>query len=62
MAQYYIDLTETREEKDYKGRITVLYRCGCKICDKCWFIPQTGQCIYCGPYSGYEEEVKDGTE
>jgi hypothetical protein len=55
MPDYYIKMDETKEEKDHKGRITVLYCCSCKICEKCWFNPLSGYCIYGGPYSGYED-------
>lgn len=53
---YYIKLEETKREKMSNGKTTILIRCGCKLCDKCWFSPLRGECIYGGPYSGYEEE------
>jgi hypothetical protein len=61
MYQYYINMNETKQEKEPKGRITTLYRCGCPCCEKCWFRLDTEHCIYGGPFSGYIKEEEDGT-
>lgn len=55
---YYIDINESKQEKQSNGKYATLYRCGCKICDKCWFRPDCGICIYGGPYRRYEEEIE----
>ena len=48
---YYIDSKETKEEYSsvHKQWFT-LYRCGCKMCTKCWFNPRSEQCVFGGPY------------
>jgi hypothetical protein len=56
--QYYIDMTVSKKEKQSNGKYKIYYRCGCKICEKCWFSLDNEHCICSGPYSGYEE-VKD---
>lgn len=54
-------MNEIKQEKEPKGRITTLYRCGCPCCEKCWFRLDTEHCIYGGPFSGYIKEEEDGT-
>ena len=54
--RYYINMEETKITYDHKKRPTTHYRCGCNLCEKCWFDPLMETCLYAGPYSGYEEE------
>jgi len=53
---YYLDETEVKYEKVYKGKQVKLVRCGCAVCEKCWFIDAAGHCIYGGPFAGFEED------
>jgi len=56
---YYIDESEIKYEKVFKGKKIKLVRCACALCEKCWFIKEAGHCIYGGPFSRFEEAKND---
>ena len=51
---YYIDEDVIKKEYQGHGKYILYYRCGCKICERCWFRNDIGVCIYGGPFSGFE--------
>lgn len=52
--EFWIDSTLKRLERDSAGKQVEYHRCGCNICDRCWFRPDLEICLYGGPYTGYE--------
>jgi hypothetical protein len=53
---YYINMEETKITYDHKKRSHTLYRCGCNLCEKCWFSLENDHCIYGGPFLSYIKE------
>lgn len=32
----------------------LLVGCRCNVCERCWFRTDRGECLYGGPFEGYE--------
>lgn len=56
----WLDYSKIKREKHAMGGEVVYYRCACPCCEKCWYRPDTEQCMCGGPYSGYQSVEAGG--
>ncbi len=62
MAWFLDETKSKREFLSLSQKWITLYLCGCAVCERCWLRSDNGQCIYGGPFTGYESAADAESE